>query len=124
VLSRGHATLCAACRACGTASVPSARRAIENCRDARSQRFGGWVFGRSLQAFHGALPVAICPMPFRKGKHELPGFVEGFDCPAVGEGEGLRERFCRSRLESRGAQLRRAAARVDASAIVKRSAAR
>ena len=31
-------------------------------------------------------------MPFPKGEHELPGFVEGFDFPAVGEGEGLHER--------------------------------
>jgi hypothetical protein len=26
-------------------------------------------------------------MPFRNGVHELPGFVEGSDYPAVGEGE-------------------------------------
>ena len=51
------------------------------------QRFEGRVFGRSHQAFHRALPVAIRPMPFRKGEHELPGFVEGFNLPAVGEEE-------------------------------------
>ena len=39
-----------------------------------------------------ALPVAVHPMPSRKGEHELPGFVAGFNLPAVGEDEGLRER--------------------------------
>jgi hypothetical protein len=71
---------------------PFARRAIENCRAARSSASADVVLGRSHQAFHRALPVAIRRMPFGKGEHELPGFVEGFDCPAVGEGEGLRER--------------------------------
>ena len=56
------------------------------------QRFGGRVFGRAHEELHRALSVAVRPMPFRKGEHELPGFVEGFDFPAVGEDEGLRER--------------------------------
>ena len=51
------------------------------------QRFGGRVFGRSQQAFHGVDPMPVGPIPFRKGEHELPGFVEGSDYPAVGEGE-------------------------------------
>jgi hypothetical protein len=69
-------------RAKGDRELP--RRAV--------QRFGGRVFGRSQQAFRRADPMPVGPMPFRKGEHELSGFVEGFDCPAVGEDEGLRER--------------------------------